>query len=429
VWISEIFAFGIKIGKVFVCMNTISKSIDSFKTFNPSILQSKVASTPSFLGKINLNALKFDAATFSERAKVLVKQPAMVRDSVNPMVSPDMLKHLGDPFATFNPGVIKDENGGVHLLVRTVVGKNYPTPPFVSSFTYGFSKDGKTIDPGSMKVVVGPNKRFPMGFEDPRITKVEGEDKYNIICTGYDGKHPMMCRWTTTDLADQSKYQFEGPIGPKERLIPGGDDKDALLLTKKIIGEDGKEKYGILHRVGKNIQLILVDNLRQLKSQKLWKKWLKPDELEKNTILRAKPEIGEYKLGGGPPPIETKEGLLFIDHFSTKSIEQEIESGIRREYCANAFLTDRNDPTKVIARSPYPIMKPEMVYEKDGPVPGVVFPQGLVQNGDNLNVYYGCGDKNVGVAETNLPALLKYLRQFNADGKRLQKWPSAPWVK
>ena len=314
-----------------------------------------------------------------------------------------MVQHLGNYFATFNPGVIKDEKGGVHILIRAVRGENYPQLPFFSDLIYAHSKDGKNIDADSMKVMVKPTKRFPNGFEDPRITKVEGDDNYNIICTGYDGKYPMMCHWQTSDLADKSKYQFVSTIGPQKNVIKNGDDKDALLFPEKINGE-----YVLLHRIGANIQAVFVDNLHKLKSKHFWKNQIK--DIDKNTIMRNKPGTWENKLGGGAPPIKTKDGWLMLYHASDKS-------GEGRQYCAGVALLDLNNPSIVIARAPNPILKPKTPYEKGGPVPGVVFPEGLVQNGDNLSVFYGCGDKNVGIAETKISKLLKYVKQFDENGQ------------
>lgn len=394
-------------------MNSISKGM---KSVNTAILHSKGESKPNFLGKLNLSTLKFDIATFSERSKVFIKQPVLRRDGITPMVNPEMVKHLGNYFATFNPGVIKDEKGGIHLLIRSVRGESYPKPPFYSDLIYAHSKDGKTIDEGSMKVIVQPNKKFPMGFEDPRITKMEGDDRYHIICTGYDGKYPRMCHWTTKDLADKTKYNFEGPISPKKGLI-NGDDKDALLFPEKVNG-----KYMLFHRIGEDIQVILANNLRQLKNKNFWKNLIK--DLDKNTILKNKPGTWQNKIGGGPPPIKTKDGWLTFYHGSNRP-------GEGREYDGGLALYDLKNPTKLIARAHDPIMKPETPYEKGGPVPGVVFPQGLFEDGDNLKVYYGCGDKNVGVAETKIYELLKYVKQFDADGnimpKKQQTWPPAPY--
>ena len=42
-------------------------------------------------------------------------------------------------------------------------------------------------------------------------------------------------------------------------------------------------------------------------------------------------------------------------------------------------------------------MVPEKEFERDGFVPNVVFPTGVVARGDELLVYYGAADAHVGV--------------------------------
>jgi predicted GH43/DUF377 family glycosyl hydrolase len=61
-------------------------------------------------------------------------------------------------------------------------------------------------------------------------------------------------------------------------------------------------------------------------------------------------------------------------------------------------LFDKNDPTKVVARSDKPIFKVEQEWEKVGQVPNVVFVEGVVPVGNRWLFYYGGADKYVGVA-------------------------------
>lgn len=344
--------------------------------------------------------------------------PILKRDKTVPMLMPEMLNHLGNYFSTCNPGAVEDGKGGTHLLLRAIRGKNYPNLPFFTDLIYAHSKDGKTIDTKSLKIMIKPNKQFHNGFEDARITKVKGDDKYSIVCTGYNGKFPRICLWTSTDLADKATYKYEGTIGPTKKSLKklkhifgskvfSNDkkalhDKDAFLLGEKVDG-----KYMLYHRIGSNIQAVLADNMTNLKSQSFWVKQNK--NMDENTIMRNKANTWEHTIGGGPPPIKTKDGWLMIYHAS-----ESIEDG--QQYCGGVSLCDLKNPRKVISRAPDPIIEPETFYEKNGPVPGVVFPQGLVENGDNLLLYYGCGDKNVGVAETKISELLKYVKNFDENG-------------
>jgi len=62
------------------------------------------------------------------------------------------------------------------------------------------------------------------------------------------------------------------------------------------------------------------------------------------------------------------------------------------------MFLDRNDPTKILYRSPEPIFEPETDYETFGFVPNVVFTCGAIEKGGIYYVYYGAADRVIGVA-------------------------------
>ena len=76
-------------------------------------------------------------------------------------------------------------------------------------------------------------------------------------------------------------------------------------------------------------------------------------------------------------------------------------------YAAGAVLLDRHDPSRVIARSTEPIMTPTANFEINGFVPNVVFPTGIIDCGDVLQVFYGAADTCVAMAEFSKRALLE----------------------
>jgi len=77
------------------------------------------------------------------------------------------------------------------------------------------------------------------------------------------------------------------------------------------------------------------------------------------------------------------------------------------------MLLDLEDPTKVLYRSSAPILEPKEWYENDGK-PGVVYTCGAVIVNDNLVVYYGGGDKHIGVARANAQEFLDALASDQA---------------
>ena len=106
-----------------------------------------------------------------------------------------------------------------------------------------------------------------------------------------------------------------------------------------------------------------------------------------------------WKIGAGPPPIRTDAGWLLIYH----GVDPDLV------YRAGAALLNLEQPWKVIARTPQPILEPEEEYEREGDVPNVVFPEGAVIIGDELVIFYGAADKVCCVASVRLDELINHL--------------------
>ena len=68
-------------------------------------------------------------------------------------------------------------------------------------------------------------------------------------------------------------------------------------------------------------------------------------------------------------------------------------------YAAGAILLDAEDVTKVLWRTPNPLLEPQTPQERDGIVPNVVFPTAIDPRSDgDADVYYGMADARIGVA-------------------------------
>jgi predicted GH43/DUF377 family glycosyl hydrolase len=86
-------------------------------------------------------------------------------------------------------------------------------------------------------------------------------------------------------------------------------------------------------------------------------------------------------------------------------------------------VLDLKKPEKVLYVSDAPALTPEAPYEIErNPIPQVdmanfktgvrvVFPQGLVERGEDLLVYYGAGDVSVAAARVNKRELLTSLEE------------------
>ena len=71
---------------------------------------------------------------------------------------------------------------------------------------------------------------------------------------------------------------------------------------------------------------------------------------------------------------------------------------------------DLDDPRRVLARTPAPIMEPEAYYERFGLyIPNVVFPTGAVVVDGLVWLYYGCCDTAIALATCPLDDLLDHI--------------------
>jgi predicted GH43/DUF377 family glycosyl hydrolase len=324
----------------------------------------------------------------------------------NPVLSPSVLEWESE--AVFNPAAFYD-NGRIHLLYRAM------GPDGVSRIGYASSSDGIHFDERldypvyvpaagfgapSTNPERGPQKydleMYPSGggwagCEDPRVVAINGHAYMSFVA--FDGWHFIRQALTAIPLEDlhQKKWNWRKPV-----LIspPNQTHKNWVIFPEKING-----KYAILHGLSPKIHIEYVDNI---------------DGFDGTTFIESLPSAGgrgyndanrkdhwdNRVRGAGAPPLKTPLGWLLLYHANDKR-----DPG---KYKLGAMLLDPDDPTKVLYRAAAPLLEPSEWYENDGK-PGVVYTCGAVIIGDNLIVYYGGGDKHIGVARANLAEFLKAL--------------------
>jgi len=127
--------------------------------------------------------------------------------------------------------------------------------------------------------------------------------------------------------------------------------------------------------------------------------------LDYKVLIRSSHK-NEEKTGSGAPPIKTDKGWLLIYHCVKKDNKDRVI------YTAKAALLDLKNPSKVIAKIPYDILKPEANYELKGDVNNIVFPTGALIKDGTLSVYYGAADKQCGLATIKLKEIIDELLMF-----------------
>jgi predicted GH43/DUF377 family glycosyl hydrolase len=303
----------------------------------------------------------------------------------NPIMRPES-GNAWEAKAVFNPAAIYLD-GVVHLIYRAVANDN------TSVFGYANSTDYFTIDERLPNPVYVPREPFEQknvpggnsGCEDPRLTLI-GDTIY-MCYTAYNGTEPPRVALTSITKKDflAQRWNWSKPvlISPLDQ-----DDKDAAVFPKKFGG-----KYAVLHRLSGEIWLDFVDSLEG--------PWTKP--ILGKVIMHPRGGVRDSrKIGIAGPPIETEAGWLLIYHGVARNADH--------HYHLRAALLDKNDPTKVIARTEDEILDTDAPYERYGVVPNVVFSCGAVVIDGQLIVYYGAADTVIGVASMPLAELLKKLK-------------------
>jgi len=121
--------------------------------------------------------------------------------------------------------------------------------------------------------------------------------------------------------------------------------------------------------------------------------------------------IKELKNGEGPHPIKTEKGWLHLAHGV-----RNCAAGLR--YVLYLYLTDLQDPTKLIAEPAGFFMAPQDE-ERIGDVSNVLFSNGWIADEDGkVFIYYASSDTRMHVATSTIDRLLDYCINTPADGYR-----------
>ena len=124
--------------------------------------------------------------------------------------------------------------------------------------------------------------------------------------------------------------------------------------------------------------------------------------------------IKELKNGEGPHPIKTAKGWLHLAHGV-----RNCAAGLR--YVLYLYLTDLQDPTKLIAEPAGFFMAPQDE-ERIGDVSNVLFSNGWIADEDGkVFIYYASSDTRMHVATSTVDRLLDYCINTPADGYRSSK--------
>ncbi|MEI6041976.1 MAG: hypothetical protein WCQ00_00160 [bacterium] len=341
------------------------------------------------------------------KKQISIKTPEVSVDGIhldrnvnNPVISPSLLNKW-ENIGTFNPAIIKDDDGVVHMLYRAVgddglsrIGyansqdgivfdERYNYPVYVSVSTFCIENECEEDRPHFYNPMVYASGGGWGGTEDPRAVVIG--DRIYMTYTAFEGWGSVRMALTSISMEDFKKGKWNWK---KPKFISSAKDinKNWVLFPEKLNG-----KFAVIHSISPEIRIGYIDDI---------------DRIDEEFIQSSAPSGGRedqwdnWVRGAGSPPIRTEIGWLLLYHAMDKSDPNKYKLG--------CMILDFEDPTKILYRSPSPILEPVENYENDEK-PGVVYASGAILQDDDLYVYYGGGDKHVCVAKTPLKPLLDWL--------------------
>ena len=310
--------------------------------------------------------------------------------------------------ALFNPSIVSHpdqsgapQGGSRFMLSLRAVGEGH-----VSSLTFrsgSIAADGSvSVDPTArlasiprvrsrtsgpdgddVEVIFKPDEHiserviFPItesqsnGIEDARFVEFDdgGRRIFYATYTAYSGQ---AIRSELIETSDFMSFRMSPLRGTAAR------NKGMALFPRKIDG-----RYAMIARQdNENLYLIYSDDLYSWNGGQ--------------AILKPQFPWEFVQIGNCGSPIELDEGWLLLTH----------GVGPVRRYSIGAVLLDKEDPSKVLARSREPLVRPDMS-EREGYVPNVVYTCGAMRHNDQIILPYAVSDTFSNFATIKIAALMQ----------------------
>jgi len=310
--------------------------------------------------------------------------------------------------ALFNPSIVPhpDQSGIANGSLRFILSLRAVGEGHVSSLTFRtgtIAADGSiTVDP-TARLATSPRIRhrmsgphgdevevvfqseqdiserviFPVtesqsnGIEDARFVQFSdgGRTTYYATYTAYRG---TAIRSELIETDDFLSFRMTPLHGAAAR------NKGMALFPRKIDG-----RYAMIARQdNENLYLIYSDDLYRWEGGQ--------------AILKPQFPWEFVQIGNCGSPVELEEGWLMLTH----------GVGPVRKYSIGAALLDKRDPSRVLARSSEPLLRPEPS-EREGYVPNVVYTCGAMRHDDQLILPYAVSDTYSNFATIKISALLQ----------------------
>jgi predicted GH43/DUF377 family glycosyl hydrolase len=209
------------------------------------------------------------------------------------------------------------------------------------------------------------------GIEDARFVEFDDDERRTFYAT-YTAYNGRAIRSELIETLDFRSFRMTPLLGSAAR------NKGMALFPRKIDG-----RYAMIGRQdNENLYLIYSDDLYTWEGG--------------HPILQPEYPWEFVQIGNCGSPIELDDCWLLLTH----------GVGPVRKYSIGAVLLDKKDPSKILARSREPLVRPEPT-EREGYVPNVVYTCGAMRHADQIILPYAVSDTFSNFATIKIAALMQ----------------------
>ncbi len=327
-----------------------------------------------------------------------------------------------EAWGVLNPAGVRGPDGDYYLFPRVVAEGNFSR---IGVAKVNFDGMGQPTGVTRLGYALEPREDYEVtrvggGVEDPRVTHMEALGLYIMTYTAYVPHHPRIAVAVSSDLVQWRRLGLvQYAPGPDGANLNESGNKDGLIFPEVVPDPRGRPSIGLIHRPTYAMAhsynaggLVTTSPSGSESKENIWISYVPFDEVEKDitaltrvsnhqVLMHPEADWEMLKVGGGAPPVRLPYGWLLLYH-GVSGRHTTTEKVVR--YCAGAAILSLDDPTKVLYRSPEPILAPELRHETQGIVPGVVFPTATDRrDGAILDVYYGGADSIIAAARLTIP--------------------------
>lgn len=256
----------------------------------------------------------------------------------------------------------------------------------ISHLRVARSRDGVHFTVEAAPAIAPMEAMEEYGVEDPRATFIDGRWYITYV---------SVSRWgITTSLASTRDFRsFE-----RHGLMFLPDQKDVVLFPERVAGRYRALTRPMSGSFGKVLGIWAASSDDRLS----WGGHV--------PICMPRPGYwDERRTGASAVPFRVDAGWLELYH----GVDHDAH------YAVGALLLDADDPTRVLARSPRPIIAPEEEYERNGIFNDTIFPCGhLDLGGGRIRLYYGAADSVLAAADFDVAEIVKSLEPWSGATER-----------